>query len=99
MAEEAARYVAKAAVVKVSVGPADGNTVAAFVRRGQPVPDGVDPEKLEALAARTHTSKHALLLQGAQYVVERAARRGLVDDAVDFVLSHDADLLRRLEDA
>ncbi|WP_347345910.1 ribbon-helix-helix protein, CopG family [Microbacterium sp.] len=55
--------------------------------------------QLEALAARTHTSKHALLLQGAQYVVERAARCGLVDDAVDFVLSHDADLLRRLEDA
>ncbi len=52
MAEEAARYVAKAAVVKVSVGPADGNTVAAFVRRGQPVPDGVDPAKLEALAVR-----------------------------------------------
>lgn len=52
MAEEAARYVAKAAVVKVSVGPADGNTVAVLVRRGYPVPDGVDPAKLEALAAR-----------------------------------------------
>lgn len=54
---------------------------------------------LEEVAKREHVSKHSLLLRGAELVVQRSARRDEIDEAVDFVLSHDAELLRRLEDA
>jgi predicted transcriptional regulator len=61
------------------------------------------PAELDALldrvATEQHTSKHSLLLQGAQLIVERASRRAELDRGLDFVLSHDAELLRRLEDA
>lgn len=45
-------YVAKANVVKVSIGPADGNRVARIIRAGGAIPDGVDEASLKALAAR-----------------------------------------------
>jgi predicted transcriptional regulator len=54
---------------------------------------------LERVAEREHTSKHALLLRGAQLVVDRAARRDDIDAGLDFVLNHDAELLQRLADA
>jgi hypothetical protein len=56
-------------------------------------------QALEAIAESEHTSKHALVLQSVELLVARRARRASVDAAVDFVLSHDAELLRRLEDA
>lgn len=55
--------------------------------------------RLDEVAKRQHTSKSALLRRGATWVVERDARRLEIDTGLDFVLSHDADLLRRLEDA
>lgn len=45
-------YVAKANVVKVSIGSADGNRIARFVRAGGVIPEGVDPELLTALVKR-----------------------------------------------
>lgn len=54
---------------------------------------------LEEVAEREHVSKHSLLLRGAELVVQRASRRDEIDEGIDFVLSHDAELLRRLEDA
>lgn len=61
------------------------------------------PEELDralgALADAQHTSKHALVLKAVELIVARSARQAAVDDAVDFVLGHDAELLRRLEDA
>lgn len=45
-------YVAKANVVKVSVGPADGNRVARLIRVGGVIPEGVDVETLKGLAKR-----------------------------------------------
>lgn len=42
-------YTAAAAYVKVEIGPADGNRVARIIRRGNPIPDGVDPAKLSEL--------------------------------------------------
>jgi|GEM_PF-7021666 len=42
-------YTAAAAYVKVEIGPADGNRVARIIRRGHPIPDGVDPAKLSEL--------------------------------------------------
>ena len=62
------------------------------------IPEELDA-RLEEVAREQHTSKHALLLRGAQLVVDRAARRVELDAGLDFVLSHDAELLRRLADA
>ncbi|WP_395640922.1 ribbon-helix-helix protein, CopG family [Pseudolysinimonas sp.] len=62
------------------------------------IPEELDA-RLEAVAAEQHVSKHALLLQGASWIVERHSRRAEVDAGLDFVLSHDAELLTRLEDA
>lgn len=42
-------HIATAAVVKVSIGSPSGNSVAAFVRRGELVPAGVDEPQIERL--------------------------------------------------
>lgn len=62
------------------------------------VPEDLD-RRLEQLAAEEHTSKSALLLQGAELVLQRHARRREISEGLDFVMSHDAELLTRLEDA
>lgn len=62
------------------------------------VPEDLD-RRLERLAAEGHTSKSALLLQGAELVLQRHARRREISAGLDFVMSHDVDLLKRLEDA
>lgn len=62
------------------------------------IPDELDTQ-LEEVARQQHTSKSALLLQGATWIVERHARRAEVDAGLDFALTHDAELLTRLEDA
>jgi predicted transcriptional regulator len=56
-------------------------------------------ERLDAVARERHVSKHALLLQGAQLIVDRNARRAEVDAGIDFVLAHDGELVTRLSDA
>ena len=59
-----------------------------------------EPERrLEKLAAGEYASKPALLLQGAGLVLQRRARRREISEGLGFVMSHDADLLKRLEDA
>ncbi|WP_270260599.1 ribbon-helix-helix protein, CopG family [Kocuria marina] len=62
------------------------------------LPEDLD-RRLDEIAAAEHTSKSSLLLQGAQLIVERHTRRHLVDSALHFVETHDAQLLKRLEDA
>lgn len=62
------------------------------------IPEELD-RQLEALAAKQHTSKHSLLLQGANLLVERESRRQEIESGLEFVLAHDADILKRLEDA
>jgi predicted transcriptional regulator len=62
------------------------------------IPEELD-RRLDELASREHVSKHALLLQGAELVVRSRGRRDEVDRAIDFVTTHDAELLRRLADA
>lgn len=54
---------------------------------------------MDLLAAEEHTSKSALLLQGAELVLQRHRRRRDIGEGLDFVMSHDAELLTRLEDA
>lgn len=55
--------------------------------------------RLDELAAEEHTSKSALLLQGAELLLQRRERNRDIREGMDFVLSHDAELLKRLEDA
>ncbi|WP_253904303.1 toxin-antitoxin system HicB family antitoxin [Arthrobacter sp. Br18] len=62
------------------------------------IPEELD-RQLDAIAAASHTSKNALLLQGAALIVEQHARRNLIDESLQFVKTHDAELLKRLEDA
>ena len=62
------------------------------------VPEELD-WRLEQLAAEEHTSKSALLLQGAELVLQRHRRSREIGAGLDFVMSHDAELLTRLEDA
>lgn len=62
------------------------------------IPEELD-RKLGEMAKELHTSKHSLLLQGASFVVERHFRSAEISAAVDFVLDHDGELLKRLEDA
>jgi predicted transcriptional regulator len=62
------------------------------------IPEELD-QQLEELAKEQHISKHALILQGATLVVERYSRRQEIESGLEFVLGHDAELLRRLEDA
>ena len=45
-------YVAKANVVKVAVGAADGNRVARIIRKGGAIPEGVEQKSLDALVKR-----------------------------------------------
>lgn len=62
------------------------------------VPEDLD-RRLDELAAEEHTSKSALLLQGAELVLRRHGRRQELSEGLDFVMSHDAELLTRLADA
>ena len=62
------------------------------------VPEELD-RRLDQLAAEEHTSKSALLLQGAELVLQRHRRSRDIGEGLDFVMSHDAELLTRLEDA
>ncbi|WP_241650981.1 MULTISPECIES: hypothetical protein [Paenarthrobacter] len=54
---------------------------------------------MEKLAAEKHTSKSELLLQGAELILQRYARQREICEDLDFVMSHDAELLTRLEGA
>jgi predicted transcriptional regulator len=62
------------------------------------VPEELD-RRLDQLGAEEHTSKSALLLQGAELVLQRHRRSREVGEGLEFVMSHDAELLTRLEDA
>ncbi|MGY2746990.1 ribbon-helix-helix protein, CopG family [Arthrobacter sp. UYCu723] len=62
------------------------------------VPEDLD-RRLDELAAEEHTSKSALLLQGAELVLQRHRRSRDVSAGMAFVMNHDAELLKRLEDA
>jgi hypothetical protein len=48
----ATTYQAAAAVVKVSIGPAGGNRVARFIKRGGIIPEGVEQDSLKLLESR-----------------------------------------------
>lgn len=61
------------------------------------------PEDLNAqlshLAEERHVSKHTLMLQAAELLVNRETRRAEISAGLDRILTTDADLMRRLADA
>jgi len=61
--------------------------------------DGAVDARLERLAAQKRTSKSALVAQAVEELLRSEERRTELDSGLAFVLEHDADLLRRLEDA
>ena len=62
------------------------------------IPADMD-QQLDELAAREHVSKHSILLQGAELMLKRSARRAEIESGIDFVMDHDGELLQRLADA
>jgi len=56
-------------------------------------------EQLEALAASEHVSKQTIVTEAVAALVARKGRRRELDAALTWALEHDAELLRRLEDA
>lgn len=55
--------------------------------------------RLEQRAAEERKSKSVLLLQWAEPVLQRHTRRRKISEGLDFVMSYDAELLTRFEDA
>lgn len=62
------------------------------------LPAELDAE-LDELAAAEGTSKQAIVTDAVVSYLARKGRHAQLDDALAFVLDHDAELLRRLEDA
>ncbi|MGY3568193.1 ribbon-helix-helix protein, CopG family [Sinomonas sp. RB5] len=62
------------------------------------LPEDLDRE-LDRLAAESHTSKSALVVEGARQLVERSRRAAVIERGFQFALSHDAEALQRLADA
>lgn len=62
------------------------------------IPEELD-ERLDELAAAEQMSKSAFVLRALREEADRRQRRAAVGDAFDFVMSHDAEAMRRLADA
>lgn len=62
------------------------------------LPEDLDRE-LDRLAAESHTSKSALVVEAARQLVQRSRREALIEQGFQFALSHDREALRRLADA
>lgn len=62
------------------------------------LPEELDAQ-LEAIARARHTSKHAILIEAATRFANDTSRSAQVNGAIDFVLTNDSALLKRLEDA
>ncbi|MEO6941669.1 MAG: ribbon-helix-helix protein, CopG family [Terrimesophilobacter sp.] len=56
-------------------------------------------EKLQAIADARHTSKHALVLQAVEILVNTESKTDRVMASVERTLERDAGLLKRLADA
>jgi hypothetical protein len=54
---------------------------------------------LERLAQQLNLSKQKALIEAMKMVERDSARKRRIDQAVDFVLTHDKELMQRLADA
>jgi predicted transcriptional regulator len=62
------------------------------------LPEDLDRE-LDRLAAESHTSKSALMVEAARQLIQRNRREALIEQGFQFALSHDREALQRLADA
>lgn len=83
-------YVAKAAVVKVSIGPADGNRVARIIRAGGVIPEGVDKAAIAALLKRGLIKKLPQVPE-AQEAADKAAAEAKAKAAAEAKAKAEAD--------
>jgi len=89
MATTKATYKVTAPVVKVAVGPADGNRIARFIDRGGIIPDGVDQGLLDQLVK----------LGRIEQVKEEAPNDTAEEDAARAAAAHAAADAKADEDA
>ena len=54
---------------------------------------------LERLALQLGTSKQKALIEAMKMVEQQSAKKRKLDDALQFVLTHDKELMQRLADA
>lgn len=54
---------------------------------------------LERLALQLGTSKQKALIEAMKMVEQQTAKKRKLDDALQFVLTHDKELMQRLADA
>lgn len=54
---------------------------------------------LERLASQLGTSKQKALVEAMKMVEQQTAKKRKLDEALQFVLSHDKELMQRLADA
>jgi predicted nucleic acid-binding protein len=54
---------------------------------------------LERLALQLGTSKQKALIEAMRMVEQQSAKKRKLDDALQFVLTHDKELMQRLADA
>lgn len=90
MAETKATYKVTATVVKVAVGPADGNRVARFVDRGDIIPDGVEQGILDQLVKLGRIEK-VTEEPAEDLAAEEAARTAEAKAVADAKAKADAD--------
>lgn len=83
-------YTVKATVVKVAVGPVDGNRVARFIERGGIIPDGVDQGLLDKLVDLGRIEK-VTEEPAEDLAAEEAARAAEAKAAADAKAQADAD--------
>lgn len=83
-------YKVKATVVKVAVGPADGNRVARFIERGGIIPEGVDQGLLDKLVGLGRIEK-VTEEPAEDLAAEEAARAAEAKAVADAKAKADAD--------
>ena len=54
---------------------------------------------LERLALQLGTSKQKALIEAMKMIEQQSAKKRKLDDALQFVLTHDKELMQRLADA
>lgn len=62
------------------------------------LPEELD-RRLSEIAEAEHVSKHSLVLESVQSLIEQRAHFALVQEGLEYALSHDAEALERLADS
>lgn len=86
------KHIARAAVVKVSIGSPSGNSVAQFVRRGDVLPEGLDGAQIERLLERRLIEVAEEILEAEVVEVELPKATDSHDEIDAFAAEYSIDL-------